>query len=682
MEGLSSDLPGPHRQPEADNALLGQILQQKPDHASSVSLSSPEQSEPDSDFETDGAGPEAGLSRPGSSDGEASDDSTYGAVHRKRRKTQHNKPVKRVRPELDNEQTRKLRSALPSEEPSAPGGQDTNGYATSNMQGSESAAAAAALEESQEEEEESDSQSRPVERRLTAEQHAEQLRQVQSMWQMAAVLEFLHTFSLYLQLRGSFTPEELEVAIVSEAAQTGLLANLHQDLLRGITSRADWTSENWSAHFANRLKYQWTSTHLRGSPPFYPLKRSEASDYAALHATDRVLALKLLCEIRLDKEDLRSAIELSMKPPKAPSRPPSGKTRAAGASTRGRSEPAPEVVMDVRHEPLGESDKGVMYWYLDLGPSGHTSLTGVRLYKEILAEVPPSPPLPKPRGKEASGAKGKGAKRRGNKAKIQGGLGGSLVPPPAEPSWELLCSSTEELQAVGEDLTGSEANTEADIGYQLLDDIVPTLVARAEALEKRARAAAKIAAQLNNVVPDDSGHYGRSRRQRTQVNYNYDEYDRTIKDAIRGGRHEVLLPSARPQRDWSRPAPIESRRAGLRGGKPEEGTHSSPDENRPSNDQSGAPDSGTDRPDSDSNAESEHQAPSGVMCTTWPGGSMDDNEMQNGQGDYNPCPVGHTGWGAHTAASHGYQRSFAVPSEPLNRASHANDNSCGPSYLT
>lgn len=48
------------------------------------------------------------------------------------------------------------------------------------------------------------------------------------MWQMAAVLEFLNAFSLHLQLRGSFTPEELEVAIVSEAAQTGLLANLHQ----------------------------------------------------------------------------------------------------------------------------------------------------------------------------------------------------------------------------------------------------------------------------------------------------------------------------------------------------------------------------------------------------------------------------------------------------------------------
>ena len=52
---------------------------------------------------------------------------------------------------------------------------------------------------------------------------------------------------------------------------------------------------------------------------------------------------------------------------------------------------------------------------------------------------------------------------------------------------------------------------------QILDDVVPTLVARAEAQEKRVRAAAKIAAQLNNVVPDDNGHYGRSRRQRTQV---------------------------------------------------------------------------------------------------------------------------------------------------------------------
>lgn len=37
-----------------------------------------------------------------------------------------------------------------------------------------------------------------------------------------------------------------------------------------------------------------------------------------------------------------------------------------------------------------------------------------------------------------------------------------------------------------------------------------------------------------------------------QVNYNYDEYDRTIKDAIRGGKNEILAAPSRPQRDWSR----------------------------------------------------------------------------------------------------------------------------------
>jgi len=91
-------------------------------------------------------------------------------------------------------------------------------------------------------------------------------------------------------------------------------------------------------------------------------------------------------------------------------------------------------------------------------------VTGVRLYKETPAEVPPSPSPTKPiRGKEATGTKGKGPKGRGKKSKS---LGGSLVSPPAVPSWELLGSSTDELQAVGEELTGSKANAEADIGYQ------------------------------------------------------------------------------------------------------------------------------------------------------------------------------------------------------------------------
>ena len=93
----------------------------------------------------------------------------------------------------------------------------------------------------------------------------------------------------------------------------------------------------------------------------------------------------------------------------------------------------------------------------------------MRLYKESPAEPPPSPSPPKPtRGaKDSAGVKGKGPKGKGKRAKKQGGLGGGLMAAPAEPSWELLASSTAELQAVAEDLTGQKANAEADIGYQV-----------------------------------------------------------------------------------------------------------------------------------------------------------------------------------------------------------------------
>ena len=82
MEGVQSDLPEQNGQPDSSFAAMVSVEPSKPAYASSVSLSSPEQSEPDSDFATDGAGTAAGPNRPGSSGDEVSDDSTYGAAKR------------------------------------------------------------------------------------------------------------------------------------------------------------------------------------------------------------------------------------------------------------------------------------------------------------------------------------------------------------------------------------------------------------------------------------------------------------------------------------------------------------------------------------------------------------------------------------------------------------------------
>lgn len=82
MEGLHNDLIEQNGQLDPALVATGNAQQPKPTDVSSVSLSSPEQSEPDSDFAHDGTGIEAGSSRPGTSDDEASDDSLYGANKR------------------------------------------------------------------------------------------------------------------------------------------------------------------------------------------------------------------------------------------------------------------------------------------------------------------------------------------------------------------------------------------------------------------------------------------------------------------------------------------------------------------------------------------------------------------------------------------------------------------------
>ena len=79
---MESDLPEQNGQLDHGVTIVESVGPAELAYESSISFSSPGRSEPDSDFATDGAARKAGQSRPGSSDGEASDDSTYGAKKR------------------------------------------------------------------------------------------------------------------------------------------------------------------------------------------------------------------------------------------------------------------------------------------------------------------------------------------------------------------------------------------------------------------------------------------------------------------------------------------------------------------------------------------------------------------------------------------------------------------------
>ena len=54
-----------------------------------------------------------------------------------------------------------------------------------------------------------------------------QLLDIRSMWEMAAILDFIHLFRPQLRLSRAFTADELERVLVTSSGEDGLLADLH-----------------------------------------------------------------------------------------------------------------------------------------------------------------------------------------------------------------------------------------------------------------------------------------------------------------------------------------------------------------------------------------------------------------------------------------------------------------------
>lgn len=128
----------------------------------------------------------------------------------------------------------------------------------------------------------------------------------------------------------------------------------------------------------------------------------------------------------------------------------------------------------------------------------------------------------------------------------------------------------------------------------------------------------------------------------------------------------------------------------MRGGKPEEQTHSSPDENRPSNDQAGTLEAGTDEPGSGSNADFRHQAAAepadgGVSLEDGrPEASEPFDNMQDKDGDAQEYMHNerHALWSSSAAAPPIYHRSFSVGVEPGHTVSYLKPGDTNHSFFT
>lgn len=109
-------------------------------------------------------------------------------------------------------------------------------------------------------------------------------RNLQSTTPISAIAQILpQAFQVLLKARQHLCLPQTTHA--SSQKPNTLLPSALQDLLKGISTRADVHVGNWAFHLADKLRRAWFP--LAGSPPFAAHRGEEALEYAALPTLDR-----------------------------------------------------------------------------------------------------------------------------------------------------------------------------------------------------------------------------------------------------------------------------------------------------------------------------------------------------------------------------------------------------------
>ncbi|KAK1305835.1 hypothetical protein QJS10_CPA10g00304 [Acorus calamus] len=323
--------------------------------------------------------------------------------------------------------------------------------------------------------------------------------ELRSMWELASLLNFLHVFRPLLYINAEFSAEELETAMI---APNSTLDDVHIPLLKAIppVTRMALGRNTWVTVLCRKLR-DWWHWVADGEIPIVASHGAEVETYKALDPSTRVLILKALCDIRVEQEDIRSYIDGSLK-------------HGVQLST-------------FRRERIG-GDSHVSYWYEDDPIIGH------RLYREIKrVEV--------------------------KKVKAKGVSPAPLV----SYQWETVATNFDEFQEVSDKLFESKNRSEVSLGKKLKIDILPEIEKIHKRKERVLKKQHRQAILLDSFLTADGISTGRSLRDRKPVTYTFDDYDKSINEAIKITKRrqspepvlkrEAVKPEATLNGRWSGP---------------------------------------------------------------------------------------------------------------------------------
>ncbi|XP_050378994.1 DDT domain-containing protein DDR4 [Argentina anserina] len=309
---------------------------------------------------------------------------------------------------------------------------------------------------------------------------------LRSMWELASVLNFLHAFRPLLNIQAEFSAEELETALLTPNDN---LSDIHIPLMKAIppVTRMALTRDTWITVLCRKLR-DWWHWVADGDLPIVASHGAEIEVYKTLDPGVRVIILKALCDIRVEQEDIRNYIDNSLK-------------HGVQLST-------------FRKERIGGDSQGISYWYED------DPIIGYRLYREI---------------------------RKTEVKKVR--TKGSHVLPCTTYQWETVATNFDEFQDVGEKLFSSINRTEAAVGKKLKGDMLLEIEKVHKRKEKMLKKQHRQALLLDNYVSVDGLGPGRSLRDRKPVTYTFDDYDKSINEAIKITKTKPPSPEPLQKRD-------------------------------------------------------------------------------------------------------------------------------------